>query len=1121
MFIPKNRTSILFKTIAIILVCLFVSHDIAWAGPLNSSTLSPESRLSPVTNKQLTDFNERTALIFVIGELRGIIRKGDVRESHIRRLNIELKDKLRGQVELADTVKTGTLPSGNRYTIAVLNIKKEGREIPVLFLRDMYITITDEDIQALKKLGVNADIDIDSPDHPALKGVWFINPATEPPAQQIMPSVESSPVKSEDANSARSVTLKDVPKDPSRSGQAHYASIGLLALGIGAFLTPRTVLEWILAIGATAAGLYIIYRIAKAVINISKKILDILENKFWKRIAGGRSIDKKEVGQKPTITGVVTNIGALAEEFMREMVLTGVVWKQAIKKDLLFVINNNLVAVDAYAGKLALKSRELGQIAEDFLKELLSNGNGSNENNQMHVASCGNGKGVVISGYIEPREGEMLAKDLVVYMKGQLEKLGNTTITFAPDGMSIESQMEDEKAKDDIRGFIRGFRNIILFSDTHVAGKGLEDNFGAEKEKELIKIIEWANSRRSLIIINGDFLELWEQKYGNIRRSYQALFAAIRNSRRVIYIAGNHDEVVLDAARDERRAEDLKTAKKNIAASKSLNARFADLVAKSNSGKLLGDGYKFVLSDDFSDDGIVLDNMVFYIDREILAREDDQGEAVAIRLLDKLVEDIQQNLSDVIHNDLGSQVEIVRKYVDRYQGIYLEHGHVADPFNYQSWVGHFIASTIGWLERHGWTMANEDLTRAQNAVTAFIGWFYPPILTKQTRLYAERLLAITRVLLGYMASRSPQLVLFFGHTHIPVMLGEGALNEVLIRVFNVKYVNTGTWALTEEVRKRMDLTERWDQRLGIDTEKIAKKGKAAIQPNTKHWFEITPEREVLFHNGAGDIPVTDTATAAKEPAQADIKAIPETPAPVAAQETPKVSSEALAAIAPVALSPAQNEAAAIHNENLKYIPAIPEKTILCHVITDSIVPAEQQNILRVALEQNMEKQARKGTDYREGFACLSGATAGDPDEYINELQSLMQKKRDEYIAMGYTAVRFDVACPDTELVKAILARDIGIKALAFQPCKDPLLNFAQIEGIMLALRALDSGDIEKLKSVFAFLSGNKLSPELSGITNIDSFIKTAAFILPIARIEDYNERRKINDLITTNISQAA
>ena len=227
------------------------------------------------------------------------------------------------------------------------------------------------------------------------------------------------------------------------------------------------------------------------------------------------------------------------------------------------------------------------------------------------------------------------------------------------------------------------------------------------------------------------------------------------------------------------------------------------------------------------------------------------------------------------------------------------------------------------------------------------------------------------------------------------------------------------------------------------------------------------------------------------------------------------SRDAEPAVAPVPSS--RHEVARIHRENLAYTPVVPPKTILCHIVTDSILPLEQRNQLKVMLEQNMEKDNR----YQEGMVFLSGANAGKPDEFIKDLQCKIQEKRRIYTDLGYTDIRFDVACPNTGLVNTILGSKLGIKeVLAFEPCKTDL-NLAQAEGIMLALRALHSGDIEKLKSAFTFLTGNKLSPEESVITDIDEFIRQVSFILPAAKIEDYNKRRELNDLIATNIKQAA
>ncbi len=199
------------------------------------------------------------------------------------------------------------------------------------------------------------------------------------------------------------------------------------------------------------------------------------------------------------------------------------------------------------------------------------------------------------------------------------------------------------------------------------------------------------------------------------------------------------------------------------------------------------------------------------------------------------------------------------------------------------------------------------------------------------------------------------------------------------------------------------------------------------------------------------------------------------------------------------------EATRIHTENLKYTPAIPEKTILCHIITDSILPDEQRNVLQM-LEQDM-----RDSSYAEKVVRLSNT---DPADFIKEVSTLMARQRDLY--KDYT-VKFDVACPSTDLVTTILNSGLGVKALAFEPCKED----AQLEGIIMALRALGSNNLDSLQRAFEFLSGNKLDLEKLGITSIDEFVKRVAFILPTAKEINYEDRRRLNDIIRENIKTAA
>ncbi|OGW94815.1 MAG: hypothetical protein A3K16_06120 [Omnitrophica bacterium RIFCSPLOWO2_01_FULL_45_24] len=210
---------------------------------------------------------------------------------------------------------------------------------------------------------------------------------------------------------------------------------------------------------------------------------------------------------------------------------------------------------------------------------------------------------------------------------------------------------------------------------------------------------------------------------------------------------------------------------------------------------------------------------------------------------------------------------------------------------------------------------------------------------------------------------------------------------------------------------------------------------------------------------------------------------------------------------PTASTVLEKEIDRTHNENFKYMPNIPEKTILCHIIVDSILP-EGQRVMLKTLEQNMRDKS-----YSEKVASL---TINKQDKFIDQLQTIMARQRELY--KDYI-VNFDVACPNTDLVAAILGTNLGIKALAFEPCKEA--DLAQVEDIILALRALNSGKIEILREAFKILAGKELPWELSGISDIDELIKRITFILPAAKVVDYSHIRRLNEIIRKNIEAAA
>lgn len=219
---------------------------------------------------------------------------------------------------------------------------------------------------------------------------------------------------------------------------------------------------------------------------------------------------------------------------------------------------------------------------------------------------------------------------------------------------------------------------------------------------------------------------------------------------------------------------------------------------------------------------------------------------------------------------------------------------------------------------------------------------------------------------------------------------------------------------------------------------------------------------------------------------------------------------------------AKEEAKKIHDANIehaKYMPMPNEKKMVCHIIADSVIPYEQRERVVKRLEQDRDMRS---DDCREKVIRFEDVKEKD---FIATLKGLIEKKRSEYEARGFE-VEFDLACPDTKLVAAIMEDKTlskigpnGVRALAF---KSPELgiNDIQVEGIMVALRALRSGDLDVLRRVYNLLSGRELSKDELSLNDINDFVRRITFTLPAVKV-DFSERRRINDLIVKKIKTAA
>ena len=593
----------------------------------------------------------------------------------------------------------------------------------------------------------------------------------------------------------------------------------------------------------------------------------------WRKLAGDdKYLYTQQVGSGPVYIGVAGDDQGLVSEFAKELLCTALLWKQSIKHELLFVLEDgdvkvymnhketffekishwrirlwrqtvkftsrllhisledwdpsgfeeeeHLMGKDLFKKSLERWAKRVLVIAEEGVRKLAENKK-TQENSwgllknveffekifpsspaldalSFSAGEINSGSFLGVYGMITQVEADALVKELVLYQKEALSGLGHVLVRVERNKILVETQNADPTAKEKVIRFADGFCTIVNFSDSHIADKSEVDDFGDKKERELMEILDRVIENRSLLVINGDFMELWQAKYGNIKRSYKPLFDKIKKVRRVIYVAGNHDGAVLSYNAARVHIKTIAVARVNRIKNESLEERLGEFLGSpyilKKHGKFLA-GKNVVLSWGFKRRPLVVDKDTLYVDASILSHAKKHGKHAAVVLLDKLIEDVQENLHDEVVKDLG--VEIVRYYMDMYRGFYFEHGHYADPANYQSHLGNFIASSIGIIERvFKWEDAEIDLNKALSETILFIGKFYPKILVSDAKNYIERVLVLGKMLRWYsneIGLKEGKTTVLFGHTHVPVHIGTGPINPFSLYFNQVLYGNSGCW----------------------------------------------------------------------------------------------------------------------------------------------------------------------------------------------------------------------------------------------------------------------------------------------------------------------------------------
>ncbi len=404
---------------------------------------------------------------------------------------------------------------------------------------------------------------------------------------------------------------------------------------------------------------------------------------------------------------------------------------------------------------------------------------------------------------------------------------GNIFIKFNRDSVDIHTEKAvSEGDLERLRGFIDGFRRCYYISDLHLATKGPEDNFGEGKEEDMLALLDEVIRCRSTLFINGDLLDLWKAKYSKIRDAYPRLFEKLKNVRRVIYIAGNHDEAILQEKyhtaditalalaqsgqlsgcveydgvskafirRGEGAANDkllkLLNDVRQIPTMQKLIEK-AESMRETNDNSLPASTVRFRLSSDFSLKGFIYDegSGTFYVDEKVLTENDASG------ILFGMINDSLQELGECITSEFHN-IQIRPYYLDWRMGIFVQHGHQADVPNYHSRVGRFITAALGLIERAHRGTLPRSFEQDIEGMGVFPQALFPDMFWPELK-YLQRNIGLCNMLKWYIAARDNEgcavPIIISGHTHEEQMYG-GLSWAYHVMTGGGWAPNTGSWS---------------------------------------------------------------------------------------------------------------------------------------------------------------------------------------------------------------------------------------------------------------------------------------------------------------------------------------
>jgi hypothetical protein len=581
----------------------------------------------------------------------------------------------------------------------------------------------------------------------------------------------------------------------------------------------------------------------------------------WHRLAGkARFFHVQQAGRTPTFVGVACGDVELGRQFTVELLCGGWGWHTLRRSHCLFVVEDS--AVNAYEGSACRRDPAMAELATGHVlprardevirlagerrraaaaaASLAADGwlaarwraaTFSGETSTCAVARR-DGKAVLITGATALEEASALAGELAQGHLWRPERHGHLHLHFGTSGLELTSERGDARGAGRMLGFARRFCRYVIISDLHL-GVPPRDTFGAPKGDLLAALIQRVVRDRSTLVLNGDFLELLHERYGVIRRAYPEVFRLLPQVRRLVYVAGNHDDDILRENIKLTRRSTRKTAvHRAYAKVQSLAPGGVEMVAiRPEWGvRRAADWARFLsdrgllpaleeilnrrqgtiwLSRGFPGEGLAFQRLgprdtdaerpQWYFDESLL------DHPVRVSHLLKLLADRRQRLDRILQRDWGDHLRVLRYFWDPARGLYCEHGHFAMPECHGNRLGRTVGVAAGWSKRIGLRQIEHWF---EEHLGGWLRVIHPFDRLREIRQFAERQLAVASVLSRLGGSpRRPTLIC--SHTHEVAAAGEGPVHAFVNQATGASYANTGAWSSRFRLKRAGHTRVEW------------------------------------------------------------------------------------------------------------------------------------------------------------------------------------------------------------------------------------------------------------------------------------------------------------------------